>query len=98
MPVIDHLAFTQLNELESNEFETTWVKIQIQSKSVIACSCYLPPNTKKEKQEDFLDYLTDCLAAAQRHNPHILIVAGDVNGGNLLAGPGLTNSLTRLSI
>ena len=86
--VRDHLAFTQLTELESNEFETTWVKIQIQNKSVIVCSCYLPPNTKKEKQEDFLDYLTDCLAAAQRHNPDILIVAGDVNGGNCWLAPG----------
>ena len=89
--VRNHMAFTQLSALESNEFETSWMKIEIQKACIVVCSCYLPPNTNKEKQENFLDYLTDCIAEAQSYNPDVLIVAGDVNGGNCWLAPGSPN-------
>ena len=89
--VRNHMAFTQLSALESNEFETSWAKIEIQKACIFVCSCYLPPNTNKEKQENFLDYLTDCIAEAQSYNPDVLIVAGDVNVGNCWLAPGSPN-------
>ena len=83
----NHIAFTQPPELENTEFETSWAKLQIQKACIVICSCYVPPNSSREKQDNFLDYMTDCIVATQSYNPDILIVAGDVNGGNCWLAP-----------
>ena len=80
--VRNNIAFSHLPELESSDFESSWVKVQIQKTCIIVCSCYLPPNTNMEKQDAFLEYMTDSIAATQKYNPDIRILAGDVNGGN----------------
>ena len=80
--VRNNIAFSHLPELESNDFESSWAKVQIQNTCIIVCSCYLPPNTNTERQDNFLDYLTEGIARTQKYNPEIRIVAGDVNGGN----------------
>ena len=85
--VRNHMAFRHLPDLESSEFETCWVKIQVNKACIVVCSCYLPPNANSEGHDSFLEYLADCIVEAQIHNPDILVVAGDINGGNCWLAP-----------
>ena len=89
--VRNNIAFSHLPELESSDFETSWAKVQIHRTCLIVCSCYLPPNTTTEKQDSFLDYLAESITIANKYNPDIRIVAGDVNGGNCWLPQGTAN-------
>ena len=76
------LPFSQIECLESNTFETIWVKIKVSKVTLLLCSAYLPPSTTGDKQDEFLDYLSDSLLEAQRFCPDLTAFVGDLNAGN----------------
>ena len=76
------LPFLQISSLESDTFETIWVKIKVHSKSVLLCSVYFPPHASTDKQSQFLEYLSDSALEAQKFGPDLKVFVGDFNGGN----------------
>ena len=79
------LPFTRLSELELPGEEWIWVKIKIKNLTFLLCSVYLPPHLSAERQQDFIDRLTDSVTLAQADSSNIL-VTGDLNVGNLFLG------------
>ena len=76
------LPFSHIPSLESNSFETIWVKVRVQKSTLLICSSYLPPHTAAHKQCEFLDYLSDSILEAQKYLPDLITLVGDWNAGN----------------
>lgn len=77
-----NIPFSHATDLENDGFETVWVRIKVKKETIVLCSCYLPPHASSEKQNEFLDYLTDSVSEAQKYMPDLIAVAGDFNAGN----------------
>ena len=81
------LPFSRMTNLENDDIEAIWVKVKVRDKLLIICSTYLPPQTPADSQSRFLDQLTDSVTQAHAHSPELLIVMGDLNGGNCWLPP-----------
>ena len=76
------LTFSRVPSLELPEEEWVWVKIKVKSSSFVLCSTYLPPHLTAQRQQEFIDRLTDSITLAQIHSPNVLLT-GDLNVGNV---------------
>ena len=77
------LPFSRLPDLELPGEEWIWASIKTRNANVIICSVYLPPNPTADRQQDFIDRLTDSIALSQAYNPSAIFVTGDFNTGNI---------------
>ena len=76
------LTFSRIPSLELPGEEWIWVKIKVKRVTFFLCAIYLPPHPSAERQQDFIDRLTDSITLAQAHSPNVLLT-GDLNVGNL---------------
>lgn len=76
------LPFSPIPQLNSDFFETIWVKVKIKKTTLLLCSTYLPPHTDSDKRSEFLDYLSDSVLEAQKFCPGMIALVGDLNAGN----------------
>lgn len=82
------LPFKRMTSLENDDIEALWVKIKIKGKLLVICSTYLPPHTPADKQERYLEHLTDGVTQARALSPELIVIMGDLNGGNCWLPPG----------
>ena len=80
------LPFNRMENLENDDIEAIWVKIQVKDKLLVVCSTYLPPHTPADKQSHYLEQLTDSVTQAHAHSPELIVILGDFNGGNCWLG------------
>ena len=80
------LTFSRIPSLELPGEEWIWVKIKVNNITFIICSIYLPPHPAAQRQEEFIDRLTDSVTRAQLYSPNVLLT-GDLNVGNLFLPP-----------
>ena len=45
----------------------------------------MPPNMTADKQDDFIEKLTDSVTQAQTFSPTAIIIIGDFNAGNIFS-------------
>ena len=81
------LPFSRLPELELPGEEWVWTTIKTKYSTLIICSVYLPPNPSAQRQQEFIDHLTESITLSQAYNPTGLFVTGDFNTGNIYLPP-----------
>lgn len=87
------LPIKRLHELELPGEEWIWAEVHIRDISIIICCIYLPPNATVERQNEFIDRLTESTTRAQIFMAKSIILLGDMNVGNIFLNDNLlTNS------
>ena len=78
-----NLPSSRLMTLETDGIEWTWTRTKVKTDTFIICTLYMPPNMTADKQDDFIDKLTDSVTQAQTFSPTAIIIIGDFNAGNI---------------
>lgn len=75
----DDLQFTRREDLEVDDIELLWIEVFIpNSKSLLICSAYRPPDSSKYLDKNFAEKLDDLLSTVTSENKES-IMCGDFN-------------------
>ena len=66
-------------ELQTNEIEILWVKLQLKPKPILVGVCYRAPNMNQQQVSTFLENLQISLSKAMSHGAESVYLLGDFN-------------------